>query len=118
MVILRRLSSFSYGLRDWLTRFAENRLASVGTFIVASIMVVALFAPQLVLHDAVAMAVRDRLAPLLATHPLGTDQFRRDAHSRVVYGTRISIIAGVEAVGIALIAGVLLGPVAGGTREN
>ena len=99
-------------------RFAENRLASVGTFVVTSIMVVAMFAAQMVLHDPVEMAIRDRLAPLLATHALGAYQFFRHVYSGVIYGTRFSIIAGVGAVGIARIAGVLLGPLTGGTREN
>ena len=107
------VSSFLHSLQEWLIRFAENRLASVGALIVVSMFVVAVFAPQLALHDPDEVLIRNRLAPLSATHPFGTDQFGRDTYSRVIYGARISIIAGVGSVGMALTVGVLLGAVSG-----
>ncbi len=112
-VILRRLYSIAHGHRDWLIRFAENRLALVGGFIVAMMLLVALLAPSLSLHDPEEVSVRDRLAPLSASHPFGTDQFGRDNYSRVIYGARVSVIVGVAAVSMGLILGVLLGAVGG-----
>jgi len=51
-------------------------------------------------------------APTLA-HVLGTDQLGRDVLSRIIYGTRTSVQAGVVSVGFALITGVFLGLLAG-----
>lgn len=53
-----------------------------------------------------------RQAPSL-DHPFGTDQVGRDVYSRVIYGTRISLLVGVVAVGIGMTIGVLSGLVAG-----
>jgi len=53
-----------------------------------------------------------RQAPSL-DHPFGTDQVGRDVYSRVIYGTRISLLVGVIAVGIGMTAGVLIGLISG-----
>ena len=107
------LGSALRSLGEWFLRFAENRLALVGACLVALMLFVAAFAPTLALHDPNEVVLQERLAPLSATHPFGTDSFGRDLYSRIVYGARISVIAGVGSVGIALIAGVLLGAVSG-----
>ncbi len=57
-----------------------------------------------------------QLAPS-AAHWFGTDQLGRDVFSRVVHGTRYSILIGVSAVAIAAVFGTLLGLVAGLLRE-
>ena len=110
---MSRFARFFYTLRDWFIRFQDNRLATVGLFIVVLMYFVAAFAPQIALHDPNQMNMMERLAPLSAKHPFGTDNFGRDLFSRVVYGTRISIIAGWGSVCLALSAGVFLGAVAG-----
>jgi peptide/nickel transport system permease protein len=96
-----------------MIRFAQHRLALFGGVIVALMIFLALFAPYLSVHDPSEMAVSNRLAPLSSTHPFGTDQFGRDIYSRVIYGSRISVLVGVIAVGLGLSLGVSLGATAG-----
>ena len=48
------------------------------------------------------------MAPTLA-HPLGTDALGRDVLSRMIYGSRISLLVGVSSVAVAMVIGVLLG---------
>ncbi len=108
-----RFASSVYSFRNWFIRFYENRLAAVGLGIVVLMFIVAVFAPQISLYDPNLMNLRERLAPLSTKHPFGTDNFGRDTFSRVVYGARISIFAGVGSVGLALIVGLILGAVAG-----
>lgn len=111
---LSQISNFVlYALREWIIRFAQNRLALLGAVVAVVMVLAALFAPYLALHDPDEVALQDRLAPLSATHPFGTDQFGRDIYSRVIYGARVSIIVGIGSVSVALIAGVLLGALSG-----
>jgi peptide/nickel transport system permease protein len=53
------------------------------------------------------------LAPPGPGHLLGTDAIGRDVLSRLIFGTRVSILAGVASVGFAILAGVLIGLLAG-----
>jgi peptide/nickel transport system permease protein len=57
--------------------------------------------------------VKDRLQSPSLQYPLGTDELGRDLLSRIIYGARASFTVGVVAVSIALVAGVLLGLLAG-----
>jgi len=99
--------------RRGLTRFMRNRAAVFGAFLVALIVIMALFAPWLTHYDPVQasfMAVRQ--APS-AAHWFGTDELGRDVLSRLLYGARASLLAGVVSVGIAVVLGVPLGLIAG-----
>ncbi len=73
------------------------------------IVVVALFAPTIAPYDPSAVHVRDRLQLPSSGYLLGTDELGRDLLSRIIFGTRISLMVGVIAVGIAATAGILLG---------
>ncbi len=104
---------FFYSVRRWMIRLGENRLAFIGGLIVLLMLLVAVLAPYLVLQDPNAISVSDRLAPISASHPFGTDQFGRDIYSRVIYGARISAIVGLISVSLGLSLGVFFGAVAG-----
>ena len=110
---LGRVGGVFASVRDWFVRFSDNRMAVAGLCFVAFVFVVAAFAPQVAIYDPDEVDLTARLAPLSADHPFGTDTFGRDIFSRVVYGARISVIAGAGSVTLALAAGIFLGAVAG-----
>jgi peptide/nickel transport system permease protein len=96
-----------------LRRYLGNRLAIVGTLFVLALVVVAVLAPVLAPHSPSFQVITNRLASPGADHWLGTDTLGRDVWSRLIYGTRVSLVAGAEAVGVALLLGVPLGLVSG-----
>lgn len=110
---LGRLSKSVHSLRERFIRLSESPLALVGGLVVSVMFLVALLAPILALHDPADIVIGDRLAPLSANHPFGTDQFGRDIYSRVIYGARVSVIVGLVAVSLGLGLGVVLGAVSG-----
>jgi peptide/nickel transport system permease protein len=85
----------------------------VGGGIVALLILIALFGPLLVSADPFEMSIRARLLPPSAEHLFGTDEFGRDVFTRVIHGTRLTLRIGVISVGIALLAGGLIGVIAG-----
>ena len=90
-----------------------NRLMMIGAGIVIFFALVAVFAPFIATHDPGEIDIEDILMAPSKAHILGTDSLGRDLFSRMVYGTRISLLVGLIAVGIASIIGILLGSVAG-----
>lgn len=105
-------------VRRWLRSRALRRLAArppalLGGAVVLLFVAVAVLAPQLAPYDPAAadfLAVRRPPGP---EHLLGTDEIGRDVLSRVVFGARASLLAGVISVAIALTLGVPTGLVAG-----
>ena len=83
----------------------------------AVIVVAAAFPDALAPYDPLAVEPTQTLAPPSGAHPLGTDENGRDVLSRIVYGTRSSLLLGFGAIAIGLLAGTVLGLLAGlGTR--
>ena len=98
--------------RAW-GKFKRNRVALVGLAIVVFFGLLALLAPLVANHDPLKTSfLAIRKAPS-AAYWLGTDELGRDVFSRMVYGARASLMAGLVSVFIALIAGVPLGLIAG-----
>ncbi|MEZ5726488.1 MAG: ABC transporter permease [Paracoccaceae bacterium] len=98
--------------RVW-RKLRSHRSAMFGAVLVAVFVLLAVAAPILPIADATATdwgAVRQ--APSGA-HWLGTDELGRDQFSRMIWGARASLLAGVMSVAIALIVGVPLGILAG-----
>jgi peptide/nickel transport system permease protein len=70
-------------------------------------------APGLAPYDPIATAPADQLQPPTLNHPAGTDLFGRDVWSRLLWGGRLSLGAGILAVSLAVLPGSFLGLLAG-----
>jgi peptide/nickel transport system permease protein len=98
--------------RAW-RKLRRNRVGMFGLLVVLGFVAMALLAPWLATHDPIAASWSAiRKAPT-AEFWFGTDELGRDVFSRVVWGTRASLLAGVVSVAIALIVGVSVGMAAG-----
>src|SRR5262245_39111325 len=92
----------------------RHRLALFACLAVIAVVLGAALAPVLPLLDPDAVDTPHRLRPPLSPgHVLGTDEFGRDLLSRLVWGARVSLLAGVGAAGGAMVVGVALGIAAG-----
>src|SRR5215470_12981940 len=92
----------------------RNRLAAAGVAAMVLVVGLAVAAPYLPLLDPDTVDTPNRLRPPLTPgHLLGTDEFGRDLLSRLIWGGRVSLLAGVGAAGAAMLVGVGLGLVAG-----
>ncbi len=106
-------------LREFWSYFSENRGAVMGLFFFIAIIIIAIFADFIAPH-APNQQFRDALLqPPFWQHggqltfPLGTDAVGRDMLSRLIHGARYSLFIGCVVVSISLVAGILLGLIAG-----
>ena len=93
--------------------FRKNKLAAVGFVIIASLTLVALFAPWILPYDPSVQDLATRLEAPTWDHPFGNDELGRDILSRVLLGTRVSMRVGATVVLLSGIFGVLIGGFAG-----
>jgi peptide/nickel transport system permease protein len=98
--------------RQAFSRFVRHRLAVIGGIILLTVILVAVFAP-FVLPSPLAIDLRAIKRPPSVQHPLGTDLQGRDVLSRVVSGTRTSLIVGFGAMLIFVTIGTVAGLLAG-----
>ncbi|MBL7091274.1 ABC transporter permease [Acidovorax sp.] len=99
-------------MRAW-RKLRRNRVGMFGLMVVLGFVLMAMLAPWIATHDPIAASWSAiRKAPT-AEFWFGTDELGRDVFSRVVWGTRASLLAGVVSVAIALIIGVAIGMAAG-----
>lgn len=100
--------------RRVLASFVRNRLAVAGVIVLLVVMVSALLAPLVSPYDPLRMDLVNPYAPPGSPgHLLGTDNFGRDILSRLIHGSRISLLIGVVVVSIAATFGTVLGLLAG-----
>jgi ABC-type dipeptide/oligopeptide/nickel transport system permease subunit len=96
-----------------LRRLRRNRSAVMAASFVGVLVVVALAAPLLAPEDPLAQDLRNVLESPSGEHLLGTDDVGRDVVSRMIFATRVSLLAALEAVAIGVVLGVPFGLMAG-----
>lgn len=97
----------------------KSKTGTVGLFIVLLVVLVSIFAPFLTPFDPAATNVANRLKPPswveggVKEHILGTDNLGRDILSRILYGSRVSLLVGISAVILAGFIGMVMGLISG-----
>ena len=104
-------------VRRGLSGFAARHPGIVlGGALLTVMVLAALLAPWLGTVDPTAQAMRQRLRPPGADFWFGSDPYGRDIYSRVIYGTRVSLVVGFAVALIASAVGLLIGLVSGFVR--
>ena len=93
-------------------------LGAVGAGSLVVLVVLAVFASLIATHDPLAIDVPARLQGPSWSNLFGTDQFGRDVFSRIVYGTRVSIIVGLGGAAITVFFATIIGVVSGYFRGS
>ena len=103
--------------RRWavLRQAARTRLGPLGVVVMLLAIVVAALAPAISPYDPLKQDLGNALARPDRAHLMGTDNVGRDVLSRMIWGTRVSLMAGFGSVALAMIAGGVLGLLAGYT---
>lgn len=96
----------------------KQKSGLIGVLIILLLVVVAILAPVIAPTDPNHILLLERLLPPGSTsggvyHLLGTDSLGRDVFSRMIYGTRVSLLVGFCAAALSVITGTLLGLISG-----
>ena len=111
----KRERRFSPG-RDALRRFWRHRLAAASTIILALLALAIIVGPlfwRIPIND---IDFTARLSAPSWAHPFGTDDLGQDLLARMLYGGRISLAVGFAAMAVGLVAGIVIGAIAGMSR--
>lgn len=93
--------------------FKRHKLGIIGSVMVIILILVSLFSNVVAPYDPFVMNPKDSLRAPGAKYWLGTDRFGRDQLSRLIYGTRISMVVSFGAIAIAIFFGVVIGLISG-----
>ena len=96
-----------------LRMFRENKLSAVSLLVILLMILFTVLAPVLAPDGEKDMALLSRLQPPAAAHLLGTDEAGRDVLTRLLYGSRVSLMVGILPTLLSMILGALLGILAG-----
>ncbi len=93
--------------------FSESLMGKVGLCIVLGIALMGFFAPYLAPYPYFELNLKEMTQPPSWKHPLGTDHYGEDLLSRVMWGSRVSLLVGFAAATLSMIIGTLIGMIGG-----
>lgn len=100
-------------LRQTWKGIRKNRLAMFGLILIIVLVLIAIFAEQIAPYSVDAQDLTGKFQKPGAGHIFGTDEFGRDIFSRIVFGSRYSLMIGAVAATLSAVAGMLVGSLAG-----
>jgi peptide/nickel transport system permease protein len=93
--------------------FKSNKTSVVGLFMASCVVVIAFVSPWISPYDPVSQDMNIQHAPPSWAHPFGADSYGRDQFSRILWGSRVSLVVGILSVLFAMAAGIPLGMIGG-----
>jgi oligopeptide transport system permease protein len=99
--------------QDAFVRLRKNKMAMIGLVVLLFFVIIALIAPLIAPYTYDGQDLELGATPPSSQHWLGTDTLGRDQLTRIMYGSRVSLMVGFIATSVALLIGVLWGATAG-----
>jgi len=93
--------------------FKNNKTSVVGLFMASCVVLIAVLSPWISPYDPVSQDMNIQHAPPSWAHPFGADSYGRDQLSRILWGSRVSLVVGILSVLFAMAAGIPLGMIGG-----
>lgn len=99
--------------RQVVRRFRRNRLAVCGFIVLVILCILSILTPWIAPHDPAAIDLFNIQAPPSPEHWMGTDDLGRDTLTRLLYGSRVTLLVALSATTIGVLVGVVLGGISG-----
>ncbi len=96
-----------------LKTFKSNKTSVAGLFMAFAVVVIALISPWISPYDPISQDLNVQHAPPSWSHPFGADSYGRDQLSRILWGSRVSLVVGILSVLFAMAVGIPLGMLGG-----
>ncbi len=100
-------------LRAMWDTFKKNKTAIFGLCVIIFLVIIAIIGPYITPYDPNEQVLSEAKQLPSAAHWFGTDNLGRDIFSRIIVGTRVSLLVGIAAVALSLTAGTILGALSG-----
>lgn len=96
-----------------IKRMSKNKASMAGLVILCILILIALLASAIMPYSYTEMDMSNRFTTPSLSHPFGCDELGRDILSRLIYGSRYSLILGIGSVALSVLFGLVLGSIAG-----